>query len=72
VPIAGVWLQDWVGKKQFPEGERLMWNWQLNRDHYPSWDKMVDQWTSDGVKAFIYINPYIANLSDGNTTLRQN
>lgn len=27
LPIAGIWMQDWVGQYQFPEGTRLMWNW---------------------------------------------
>lgn len=42
---------------------RLLWNWQLNREHYPEWDRMVDDWAQDGVRPFIYINPYIANLT---------
>lgn len=32
VPLAGIWMQDWVGQFNFPEGTRLLWNWQLNRD----------------------------------------
>jgi len=31
VPIVAVWMQDWVGTKEFYEGVRLMWNWKLNR-----------------------------------------
>jgi len=41
----------------------LLWNWQLNRDWYPNWDQMVADWALDGVRAFIYINPYMADLS---------
>lgn len=63
LPMVGLWMQDWVGQKQFDEGVRLLWNWQLNREHYPEWDRMVDDWAQDGVKPFIYINPYIANLT---------
>ena len=38
VPIKAVWMQDWVGTFKFPEGVRLLWNWSLNRFHYPNWD----------------------------------
>jgi len=68
VPIAAVWMQDWVGTKEFPEGVRLMWNWKLNREFYPNWDGMIANWTADGVKAMIYINPYFANLTDASIT----
>lgn len=63
VPIVAVWMQDWVGTKDFNEGTRLMWNWKLNRKQYPQWDSMVDGWAKDGVKPMIYINPYFANLT---------
>eukprot|EP00347_Sterkiella_histriomuscorum_P004531 403360108 len=63
VPIVAVWMQDWVGTKDFMEGTRLMWNWKLNRQQYPDWDRMVDGWQQDGVKPMIYINPYFANLT---------
>lgn len=68
VPIAAVWMQDWVGTKEFPEGVRLLWNWKLNRVFYPQWDEMIANWTKDGVKAMVYINPYFANLTDPSIT----
>ena len=37
VPMVGVWMQDWVGNHDFPEGVRLLWSWQLNTDFYPDW-----------------------------------
>lgn len=70
VPIAAVWMQDWVGTKEFPEGVRLMWNWQLNKEFYPNWSQMIADWNQDGVKAMIYINPYFANLTDA--SIRRN
>ena len=68
VPIAAVWMQDWVGTKEFPEGVRLLWNWKLNRVFYPQWDEIIANWTKDGVKAMVYINPYFANLTDPSIT----
>lgn len=64
VPMAAVWLQDWVGTLEFPEGIRLEWNWKLNRYWYPGWELMTANWMSDGVKPMVYINPYFANLTD--------
>lgn len=69
--MKAVWMQDWVGTFKFPEGVRLLWNWQLNRNHYPDWDGMVANFSSDGVKPMIYINPYFANLT-GNSAIRDN
>jgi sulfoquinovosidase len=72
LPMVGMWMQDWVGEHTFPEGTRLLWNWQLNRDWYYDWDSMCDSWASDGVVPFVYINPYIADLSNfEGVTLRQ-
>lgn len=31
----GVWLQDWVGMRHSWDGDRLIWNWELNKDWYP-------------------------------------
>ncbi len=31
----GIWLQDWVGLQHSWDGDRLIWNWELNMDHYP-------------------------------------
>ncbi len=62
--MVGIWMQDWVGEHTYPEGTRLLWNWQLKTDWYPDWDRMVSDWAVDGVKPFIYINPYIQDTSE--------
>lgn len=64
VPIKAVWMQDWVGTNAFPEGVRLLWNWQLNRKHYYDWEGMTSKWAKDGVRPMVYMNPYFANLAD--------
>ncbi|HSW61533.1 MAG TPA: hypothetical protein VLJ60_12095, partial [bacterium] len=33
VPLAGIWLQDWVGQRETLIGRRLWWNWELDKDH---------------------------------------
>ena len=32
VPLVGVWLQDWVGIRHDTDGDRLIWNWEVNQD----------------------------------------
>jgi sulfoquinovosidase len=29
VPLAGIWLQDWVGTRHDWDGTRLIWNWEV-------------------------------------------
>lgn len=71
VPLVAVWMQDWVGLQSFKEGQRLNWNWQLNEQYYPHWQVMTKEWAKDGVKPFIYMNPYFANVT-GEAFVRQN
>jgi alpha-glucosidase len=69
VPIAAFWMQDWVGLASFAEGQRLEWNWRLNRGYYPHWDELTKGWAQKGIRPMIYINPYFSNVSqDGNDT----
>lgn len=70
LPMVGIWMQDWVGEHKFPEGTRLLWNWQLNKSWYYDWDVLCDDWLLDGVRPLIYINPYIADLSSFGVDLR--
>lgn len=64
VPIVAFWMQDWVGLESFAEGQRLKWNWKLNKEYYPLWNQMVKDWAEKGIKPFIYINPYFSNVTD--------
>jgi alpha-glucosidase len=61
VPLAGVWLQDWVGQRLTSFGSRLLWNWTLNTARYPGWDKMVADFRKQGIRVMTYINPMLAN-----------
>jgi alpha-glucosidase len=61
VPLAGVWLQDWVGQRTTSFGSRLLWNWTLNPGHYPNWSGMVAQLRHDGIRVLTYINPMLTN-----------
>lgn len=60
VPVAGIWAQDWEGKRITPFGKRLMWNWQWNKDMYPELDVEIKKLEAQGVKFLGYANPYLA------------
>jgi len=64
VPLAGYWLQDWVGKRETIIGSRLWWNWELDRKSYPDWEEMVSELNSDGIKVLSYINPFLTDVKN--------
>ncbi len=62
-PLAGVWLQDWVGNRTVGFGQRLWWDWQLNEDRYPDWRDLT-RWLADrGLATLVYVNPFLADMS---------
>jgi len=63
-PLAGFWLQDWVGKRITSFGEQLWWNWELDRDQYPGWEELVSDLNDDGVEVLGYVSPYIVDVSE--------
>src|SRR5215207_37421 len=63
VPLAGVWLQDWVGQRVTSFGSRLLWNWTLNTARYPGWDQMVADFRKQGIRVMTYINPMLADAA---------
>lgn len=64
--ISGVWLQDWVGKRQTSFGSQLWWTWQLDEQAYPGWDQMVADFNAQGIKVTTYVNPFLADASAKN------
>ena len=60
-PVAGYWLQDWVGKRKTSIGSQLWWNWQLDRDHYPDWEALVADLAADGARVLTYVNPMLVD-----------
>lgn len=63
-PIAGFWLQDWVGKRQTSFGSQLWWNWELDNDRYPNWNGLVDSIEAEGGKMLCYINPFLVDATE--------
>jgi alpha-glucosidase len=74
IPVAGVWLQDWVGLRHSWDGDRLIWNWEVNYDWYPGWNMMVRDWAADGTKVLTYISPFFSDPSNftNSTSIRRN
>jgi alpha-glucosidase len=63
VPVTGVWLQDWMGKRHTALGDRLWWNWILD-DHatlgsYAAWDAMRE--ALGPVRLLVYANSFLAD-----------
>ena len=58
--MAGLWLQDWAGKRVDSFGSRVLWNWELDTNFYPDWPSMLSEWSSRGVNVLAYINPCVS------------
>jgi sulfoquinovosidase len=60
IPVAGLWIQDWVGIRITPVGTQLWWNWQLDETYYPNWKELVADVESQGGRMLIYMNPFLS------------
>jgi alpha-glucosidase (family GH31 glycosyl hydrolase) len=60
-PVAAVWLQDWVGQRKTSFGTQLWWNWELDRDHYPDWDSLVESLKQKNIRLMTYVNPFLCD-----------
>lgn len=60
VKVAGIWAQDWEGKRITSFGKRLMWNWLWDSELYPNLDTEIKELNKKGIKFLGYINPYVA------------
>lgn len=64
VPLAGVWLQDWVGQRTTSFGKQLWWNWELDRDHYPDWEGLRAELEAEGIRVLTYVNTFLAETDE--------
>ncbi|MCL2106220.1 MAG: alpha-glucosidase [Oscillospiraceae bacterium] len=58
--VAGVWSQDWQGRRITPVGKQLMWNWHWDSGLYPELDKKIHEMKARGLRFLGYINPFLA------------
>jgi sulfoquinovosidase len=61
IPIAGLWIQDWVGVRATPAGTQLWWNWKLDETYYANWKELVAELERQGARMLTYINPFLSN-----------
>lgn len=61
-PLAGFWLQDWVGKRKTAIGSQLWWNWHLNEKHYPRWQALRQTLQAQNQHLLGYINPFLVDV----------
>ncbi|CAF1201604.1 unnamed protein product [Didymodactylos carnosus] len=59
--VAGIWVQDWCGKRITSFGKRVFWNWQYSDILYHNLPEKIQEWKRLYNSSFLaYINPYIA------------
>lgn len=59
-PISGIWIQDWVGKRETNIGSRLNWIWKLDSTYAGIFDFADDH----NLKVLGYINPFFAEFGE--------
>eukprot|EP00594_Rhizosolenia_setigera_P000886 CAMPEP_0178950602 /NCGR_PEP_ID=MMETSP0789-20121207/6747_1 /TAXON_ID=3005 /ORGANISM="Rhizosolenia setigera, Strain CCMP 1694" /LENGTH=903 /DNA_ID=CAMNT_0020631353 /DNA_START=11 /DNA_END=2722 /DNA_ORIENTATION=- len=69
VNLSAVWIEDWAGELEtWLSGlimlNRLLWNWNPNRNLYPDWEDFVQTLNDQGIKVLIYFNPYFVNMNN--------
>ena len=58
--VAGVWIQDWEGRRVTAVGKQLFWNWEWDKELYPDLDRRVGEYGEKGIKILGYCNPFLA------------
>lgn len=71
VPLAGLWIQDWAGRRVTSADSQLWWNWRLDETYYPRWAELVDTLARRNVRMLIYINPFLTNTSGHDQLFRE-
>lgn len=61
--VAGVWLQDWTGRRTTDFGDRLWWTWQLDEQRYPGWEQLVSDLDDRGIRTTTYVNPFLVDAA---------
>ncbi|MCT2582406.1 alpha-glucosidase [Actinophytocola gossypii] len=62
-PVAAVWLQDWTGGRRTDFGDRLWWTWQVDRERYPDWERLVADLGERDIRVLTYVNPFLVDAA---------
>ncbi|MCH5198282.1 MAG: alpha-glucosidase [Oscillospiraceae bacterium] len=60
IKVNGVWIQDWEGRRITAAGKQLMWNWEHDKELYPSLPEKIKELNEIGIKVLGYCNPFLA------------
>ncbi|MCP4403640.1 MAG: alpha-glucosidase [bacterium] len=60
VKVAGIWAQDWEGKRETAFGKQLFWDWKYDAALYPELPEYIERLQQQGIRFFGYINPCLA------------
>ena len=71
-PVAAFWLQDWVGARRTSVGSQLWWNWELDAERYPDWEKLRGELEANGSRVMSYINPFLVDVAERETAPKRN
>lgn len=62
IKVAGIWCQDWCGKRVTSFGKRLQWDWKYHKEMYPDLPKKIKEINANGIKFLGYVNPYLVMM----------
>jgi alpha-glucosidase (family GH31 glycosyl hydrolase) len=72
-PISAIWLQDWSGLRRVFEGDRLVWNWNIDDSYYSNWNKTLARLSQSNIRILSYVNPFFSiNPDSFNHSTRKN
>lgn len=61
IKVAGVWCQDWCGKRVTSFGKRLQWDWKFHEEMYPNLPDKIKEIKDRNIRFLGYVNPYLVN-----------
>ena len=61
---AGVWAQDWEGRRKTAFGSQLFWNWKFDPALYPDLPNLINELHDRNQRFLGYINPFLATEGD--------
>lgn len=61
IKVAGIWCQDWCGKRVTSFGKRLQWDWKFHEEMYPELPEKIKEIKKRNIRFLGYVNPYLVN-----------
>jgi len=60
IPLSGLWVQDWEGRRVTAFGSQLFWDWRYSEEMYPDLPATIAGLREEGIRFLGYINPFLA------------